>query len=159
MDALRLLRVVGVAGMFACMANSTGLAQDGVITADATDDQAEERPSLIQRVGHAVFSPVVNWGGYNAGIFPHYGIDSREVALWPSPDVCVDDRRCEPRPWAPRGYGLPKHTSCYRMDYAPYNVKHHESDFGPAYWLRNRREPCQDNCGHCPNCLHDGVQP
>lgn len=126
----------------------------GVTTADVRQEAAPARLPWLKRVTQAMFQP--GWG-HAAGGAPQFELPSSYYGLWERPDAYVYDARCEPRPWAPRGYGSPKHISCYRMDYMPYATKTHDSIHGPAWWLRIRREPCCSKCGDhdCPN----GVQP
>lgn len=85
-----------------------------------------------------------------------YGMTSPYYSHWQSPDLYTDDMRCRPIPWAPRGYGWPKKTSCVRMDYAPYGLKETQSIHGPALWPRIFRTPCCD-CDHSTNCNECGA--
>jgi hypothetical protein len=127
---------------------------EGVTTADVQAEAAPGRLPWLKRVSQVMFQP--GWG-YTRGVTPTYDLPSSYYGLWERPDAYVYDARCEPRPWAPRSYGLPKHISCYRMDYAPHPTPDLESKHGPAWWLRIRRDPCCSKCGHheCDN----GVAP
>ena len=120
------------------------------MTADEAASGAS-RPSLIQRVSHALFHP---GGGVNSGAVVQYNMHSSHYSMWQSPDLYTHDFRCRPTPWAPRGYGWPKKTSRVRMDYAPYGVRSPMATHAPALWPRTFREPCCDcgRSGHCDIC-------
>lgn len=131
--------------LFGCV--SALVADDRVTTADATDGQ--QRPSLIQRVSHALFQTGSGSGG--SGIV-QYGMFSPYYSLWQSPDLYLDDMRCRPTPWAPRGYGWPKKSACTRLDYNPYVVQARTSVHGPAVWPQIYRNPCCSCCGQAGQC-------
>jgi hypothetical protein len=136
------LHVLAATAVIACC--SAVSADEPVTTADFEGEPS--RPSLIQRIAH-LFQPAPE---PVHGVV-QYGMTSPYYALWQSPDLYADDMRCRPTPWAPRGYGYAKKTSCVRMDYAPYAVQATESYHGPALWPRIFRTPCCD-CGHSTHC-------
>lgn len=117
----------------------------------AKADRPAER-SLIQRVSHAVMPS--HWlpgplaSGKEPRPLPEYSGISGWFGLWRSPELFASDLRCQPLPFAPRGYGWPKNTSCTRLDYTPYAVRAPFSVHGPAVWPRFFRRPC----GECESC-------
>ncbi len=146
----RCLPVLTAAALIAC---STALrAAEPVTPAEGVGE--ESRPSLIQRISHALFQP--GGGGDHGGVV-QYSMFSPHYGLWQSPDLYADDMRCRPVEWAPQGYGWPKKTSHVRMDYAPYGVRSPMSSHGPALWPRSFREPCC-NCAHCGHSCVAGGQ-
>jgi hypothetical protein len=75
---------------------------------------------------------------------PHFERPSRTYSLFRS-NASYGWRyteRCAPTPWKPRGDGIPRRTSCYRMDYAPYELEHDSSRHGPAFYRRHELYPC-----------------
>ena len=78
--------------------------------------------------------------------FPHFRLPSRSYSVFRSP-VSYGwgyGERCAPTPWTPRGDGIPRRTSCYRMDYRPYELQHDSSKHGPAYYQRFNLYPCPE---------------
>lgn len=97
-------------------------------------------------------SPVPEGTGEGGGLFgwrpsaPHFDLPSRSYSLFRSPASYgwAYNERCAPTPWTPRGDGIPRRTSCYRMDYRPYELKHDHSDHGPAFYTRYELYPCSE---------------
>jgi hypothetical protein len=84
------------------------------------------------------------WGG----LFPHFLRPTRSFSVFRSQTSYgwhFRDR-CAATPWTPRGNGIPKRSSCFRMDYAPYQLEHNVSAHGPAYHQRFAIFPCPE----CP---------
>ena len=81
---------------------------------------------------------------------PTYPLPSRSFSLFQSPASYGWDyfERCCPRPWQPRGVGIPRRTSSFRMDYRPYTLQHTESVHGPAFYQRFELYPCEECCHH-----------
>jgi hypothetical protein len=77
---------------------------------------------------------------------PHFDMPSRSYSLFRSPASYGwgFQERCAPTPWKPRGDGIPRRTSCYRMDYAPYQLEHDSSKHGPAFYMRYELYPCPE---------------
>lgn len=77
---------------------------------------------------------------------PHFTLPSRSYSLFRSPVSYgwAYPERCAPTPWKPRGDGIPRRTSCYRMDYAPYQLENDSSKHGPAFYMRYELYPCEE---------------
>lgn len=77
---------------------------------------------------------------------PHYDLPSRSFSLFRSPVSYGwgSWERCAPTPWRPRGNGIPRRTSCERMDYRPYELRSTESHHGPAFYQRHELVPCPE---------------
>ena len=77
---------------------------------------------------------------------PNYPLPSRSFSLFQSPASYGWDyfERCCPKPFQPRGKGIPHRTSCFRMDYRPYTLQHTESVHGPALYQRFELYPCEE---------------
>ena len=87
---------------------------------------------------------------------PHFDLPSRSYSLFRSP-VSYGwgyPERCAPTPWKPRGDGIPRRTSCYRMDYAPYQLEHDSSKHGPAFYMRYELYPCEECHKHAHHLQH-----
>jgi hypothetical protein len=114
----------------------------------ATAPQPER--SLIERVSHSIFQPF--WLTPQVGAEP-FRLPSKYYGPWQPTEVFGRDARCAPTPFAPRGYGVPKHLSLFRMDYTPYRLSDcPESVHGPAMWMRHHRDPCCDASGNLHGC-------
>lgn len=96
---------------------------------------------------------------------PQFDLPSRSFSLFRSPASYgwSYEERCAPTPWKPRGNGIPRRTSCYRMDYRPYELKSDSSKHGPAFYMRYELYPCPECHAHdrhlqryygsqCPQC-------
>lgn len=92
--------------------------------------------------------------------FPHFPLPSRSFSLFRSPVSYGWSyrERCAPTPWKPRGNGIPVRTSCFRMDYRPYELKHDASSHGPAFYRRFSLYPCPECPTHARH-LHDYYSP
>lgn len=141
----------------------TGLLLACVGGAHAEDNGAkattpQEERSLIERVSHTIFQPF--WQVERAQVEP-FRLPSKYYGPWEPTDVFGRDARCAPRPFAPRGHGIPKHLSLYRMEYTPYRLSDcPHSSHGPAMWMRHHRDPCCDASGRpCHECLDRSVDP
>lgn len=114
-------------------------------------------PSHVQQTAHA------HEPGFALEICPPtpFALPSKYYGLWEPTEVFGRDARCQPTPFAPRGYGFPKKLSPYRMEYSPYRVRDcgFGSVHGPSLWLRRHRDPCcGPGCGGCRQC-QVGVDP
>lgn len=90
-----------------------------------------------------------------------FALPSKYYGPWEPTEIFGRDARCQPTPFAPRGYGFPKKLSAERMDYSPYRVRDcgTGSTHGPSRWLRRHRDPCCDPVfGGC-RCCKRGVDP
>ncbi|MBW3540222.1 MAG: hypothetical protein KY476_08125 [Planctomycetes bacterium] len=81
---------------------------------------------------------------------PHYDRSMERYGGWYRPKAfgLKAWQRCtQPLPWRPRGYGnlLARPFTCYRMDYDPYVLSHHETEYGPSYYLRKPDQMCRDH--------------
>lgn len=101
--------------------------------------------------------------GYGGGpgersSFPHFPLPSRSYSVFRSPTSYGwgARERCAPSAFTPRGNGIPIRTSCYRMDYRPYELTHDSSKHGPAYYQRHNLCPCVDCNGKLrrPQCYN-----
>jgi len=116
--------------------------QDGV--AVASSGSAQVGPDCPDCESDAASSGAgfFGWGG---GI-RQFDLPSRSYSLFRSPASYGWGyaERCAPTPWRPRGNGIPRRTSCYRMDYRPYQLKSDYSVHGPAYYMRYELYPCEE---------------
>jgi hypothetical protein len=100
--------------------------------------------------GSAAFGPVP--AEEPGGLFswrpraPHFDLPSRSYSLFRSPASYGWSyrERCAATPWKPRGNGIPRRTSCFRMDYDPYELEHDSSKHGPAFYRRHELYPCAE---------------
>jgi hypothetical protein len=112
--------------------------------------QGEHPQFVYPESGSPAFGPVP--ADEPGGIFswrprvPHFDLPSRSYSLFRSPASYGWGyrERCGATPWKPRGNGIPKRTSCFRMDYAPYELEHDASKHGPAFYRRHELYPCQE---------------
>jgi hypothetical protein len=110
----------------------------------------EYSPFVHPETGYPAIGPVP--ADEQGGLFswrprsPHFDLPSRSYSLFRSPASYGWGyrERCAPTPWKPRGNGIPKRTSCFRMDYAPYELEHDSSKHGPAFYRRHELYPCPE---------------
>lgn len=110
----------------------------GAQFADNGFDQYRQEPSL-----GAPSSP--SYG------FKHFPFSMHMFTNWhrPKASTWTKWQRCAPDPFRPRGYGHLFSRPCdsFRMDYSPYVLSGNESQYGPAYLLRQGDQRCE-NCDH-----------
>jgi hypothetical protein len=121
----------------------TPLADDAYFSGDDEPLVLEEQPATLQE---ACPGDTVTNGGLWRRPAPSYPMPSRSFSLFQSPASYGWDyfERCCPRPWRPRGVGIPRRTSSYRMDYRPYTLQHVDSVHGPAFYQRFELYPCEE---------------
>lgn len=78
--------------------------------------------------------------------YPHYDYPFERYGQWYRPRAfgLKQEERCLPRPFRPRGYGnLQKRPStCYRMEYRPFELVDPSTKYGPSYFLRQPDSRC-----------------
>ncbi len=119
--------------------------------------QDAAKPSFIRTAFARMQLPHFGWR-WSTWWYPEFDLSTGFYSVWRRTEVPFADARCEPSPWAPRGYGVPKHIACHRIDYAPYLVPDEASVHLPAYYVRHPLEPCCDDGPCCKRCRrHVGI--
>lgn len=144
-----------LAGLFSsiavCLAPAAGVRAE---SGDAKPS-VSRTSSAVRQVSHSVADPFDAGWGWGWGDAEPYALPSKYYGPWEPTEVFGHDARCAPTPFAPRGYGVPKKLSPYRMDYTPYRLHDcaMESVHGPSLWWRRHRDPCCDPAfGGCRKC-------
>jgi len=94
------------------------------------------------------FGDVPHYGDENRPSrgYPHYDYPTERYGQWYRPRAfgLKQEQRCLPRAFRPRGYGslLKRPSTCYRMEYRPFELIDATTKFGPSYPLRQPDGRC-----------------